>query len=87
MSLRFAVRLAVCVLGMLVLALQPVFAQRNPFEGKPVVRIEYVPSPQPLDPVISQTTWPSNKARRFMKPTWRRRSTGCLQPDTTKTFR
>lgn len=50
MSLRFAVRLAVCVLCMLVLALQPVFAQRNPFEGKPVVRIEYVPSPQPLDP-------------------------------------
>lgn len=50
MSLRFLVRFAACILGVLPFTLRPAIAQQNPFEGKRIVRIEYVPSPQPLDP-------------------------------------
>jgi Outer membrane protein/protective antigen OMA87 len=50
MPFRFPVRLALCILGVLPFALRSVIAQENPFEGKRIVRIEYVPLPQPLDP-------------------------------------
>jgi outer membrane protein assembly complex protein YaeT len=50
MPFRFPVRVALCALSLLPFALRPAFPQGNPFEGKRIVRIEYVPSPQPLDP-------------------------------------